>query len=171
MENIDNIYKIMILYMLDNIKYPLSNSQITNFMLLKDYTTYFPVQQALMDLESSALIIAETSYNRTRYSITTEGRETLNFFENKINDSVKEDILNYFSEHEFEIKEENFVYADYYKASGGGYGVVCRTGRRDKPAMEIKLTVANKEQAQVICKNWKKQSNEVFALLMDNLLI
>ena len=39
-------YKLIVLYMLDQVDFPLTNTQISNFMLNKDYTTYFTVQQA-----------------------------------------------------------------------------------------------------------------------------
>ena len=35
------LYKLMVLYMLSKVNFPLSNSQIADFMLDKQYTTYF----------------------------------------------------------------------------------------------------------------------------------
>ena len=34
------LYKLMILYMLKQVKFPLSNAQISEFFLDKEYTTY-----------------------------------------------------------------------------------------------------------------------------------
>ena len=39
------LYRLMILYMLDKVDFPLTNTQITNFIQEKDYTDYFTVQQ------------------------------------------------------------------------------------------------------------------------------
>ena len=41
------LYKLMILYMLDHVNFPLTNSQLTDFFLDHEYTTYFTLQQAL----------------------------------------------------------------------------------------------------------------------------
>ena len=41
------LYKLMILYMLKQVKFPLTNSNISDFFVSKEYTTYFIVQQAL----------------------------------------------------------------------------------------------------------------------------
>ena len=41
------IYKLTILYMLDKAGFPLSNTQISNFFLEKEYTDYFRVQELL----------------------------------------------------------------------------------------------------------------------------
>lgn len=41
------LYKLMVLYMLSKVNFPLSNSQIADFMLDKQYTTYFTLQEVL----------------------------------------------------------------------------------------------------------------------------
>ena len=43
-----SLYKLIILKMLEQVEYPLTNSQITEFILDKEYTNYFTVQQAPM---------------------------------------------------------------------------------------------------------------------------
>ena len=37
----ETLYKLMILYMLNKVNFPLTNSQLTQFFLDKEYTTYF----------------------------------------------------------------------------------------------------------------------------------
>ena len=39
------LYKLMVLYMLDKVNFPLSNSQIADFMLDRQYTNYFTLQE------------------------------------------------------------------------------------------------------------------------------
>lgn len=55
-EKSSTLYKMIILYMLEKVSFPLSNSQITNFFLDREYTTYFHVQQTIHDLMESNLI-------------------------------------------------------------------------------------------------------------------
>ena len=40
------LYKLIILYMLDRVDFPLTNSQISSFLLDRGYTNYFTLQQA-----------------------------------------------------------------------------------------------------------------------------
>lgn len=170
MTELDTMYRVMILYMLDKLEYPLTNTQITNFILEKDYTNYFTVQQTISDLLSSELITAESTHNNTRYRITEEGRETLRFFSDKISSAIKKDISDYFEEHHFELKEETSVYADYFKAPGSGYQVRCQIKNLEDTVLDLTLHVSNREQAQAVCDNWSKQKDEIYELLMDNLL-
>ena len=39
------LYKLMVLYMLNKVDFPLTNSQISEFILDKGYTNYFTLQQ------------------------------------------------------------------------------------------------------------------------------
>ena len=43
------LYKLMNLYMLKQVNFPLTNAQLSNFFLEREYTTYFTLQQALKD--------------------------------------------------------------------------------------------------------------------------
>ena len=57
------LYKLMNLYMLKQVNFPLTNAQLTEFFLQHEYTSYFTLQQALNDLQESGLIRAESSHN------------------------------------------------------------------------------------------------------------
>lgn len=50
------LYKLIILYMLEKVDFPLTNAQISGFVLDKGYTTYFHLQQAISELIDSELI-------------------------------------------------------------------------------------------------------------------
>ena len=82
------LYKLMNLYMLKQVNFPLTNAQLSNFFLEREYTTYFTLQQALNELLEAGLIKMETLHNSTRYEITKEGEETLDFFGKKINKTL-----------------------------------------------------------------------------------
>ena len=164
------LYRLIILFMLDKVEYPLTNTQITNFILEKDYTTYFTVQQTFADLLSSDLITAESTHNNTRYRITAEGKQALHFFGDKITDAIKKDILTFFEEHHYDLKQETSVFADYFKATGNGYSVRCQIKETDQTVIDLTLSVSTKEQAQAVCSNWQNQSEQVYATLMDLLI-
>ena len=61
MTELDTMYRVMILYMLNLVEYPLTNTQITNFVLEKEYTNYFTVQEAITGLLQTDLITAEST--------------------------------------------------------------------------------------------------------------
>ena len=98
------LYKLIILYMLNKVDFPLTNSQISEFILDEGYTTYFKLQQALAELAESGFIREESTHSRTFYHLTEEGRETLHFFKNDISTAIQEDIDSFLKEKNYELK-------------------------------------------------------------------
>ena len=78
------LYKLIVLYMLDKVDFPLTTSQISEFILEKEYTTYFKLQETLAEMEHSGLLRVETTHNRTLYHLTDNGLDTIQYFKNKI---------------------------------------------------------------------------------------
>ena len=83
------LYKLIVLYMLNRVDFPLTKAQITDFILEKEYTTYMNLQSVLAQLRDSNMIMERTIRNRTQLLITEEGKTTLGFFENRISPEIK----------------------------------------------------------------------------------
>ena len=112
------LYKLIILYMLQKVDFPLSNAQISGFILDKGYTNYFHLQQAISELIESGLVRSETVRNASYLKITDSGNQTLEYFGEEVSDEIKKDIEKFFLENSMELKEERSAMADYYKRAG-----------------------------------------------------
>ena len=162
--------KKRVLNMLDKVDFPLTNTQISDFFLEQEYTDYFRVQQVLNDLADSGLIRTESTHSNTQYYITAAGRETLGFFRDKLTDAIEHDTIAYFEKNKMALRTVNSIIADYYKTPNQDYAVRCQFRVHDTNLIDLTLTVKNKEQAEAICNNWKKQNEDVYAYLMDILM-
>lgn len=111
------IYKLTILYMLDKAGFPLSNTQISNFFLEKEYTDYFRVQEVIGDLVNADLINFKSTHSNTQYTLTAAGKETLGFFKDKITDGIESDVKSFFTDNKLEFRQENSILADYYRTT------------------------------------------------------
>ena len=98
------LYKLIILYMLNKVDFPLSTSQISEFVLDKGYTSYFRLQETLAELAASGLIRTETTHNRTLYHLTENGAETIHYFSNKISTEIRRDIDDFLKEKKYDLK-------------------------------------------------------------------
>ncbi|MCI8300384.1 MAG: DUF4364 family protein [Lachnospiraceae bacterium] len=163
-------YKLIVLYMLDHVDFPLTNTQISNFVLEKEYTTYFTIQQAISELISAELVRTESTHNNTHYYITPAGRETLSYFPDKISPAIKSDVLSYFAENNMELRQEISVIADYYKTTGQEFAARCQIKEKEYSLIDLTIAVKTREQAEAVCANWQKQNEEVYAYLMDLLM-
>lgn len=164
------LYKLIVLYMLDKVKFPLTEAQITDFILGKEYTTYFSLRQAISELIDADLMKVETFRNSSHYHITEEGRSTLEYFGNKISSSIVEDIDEYLVTNQYSLLDEVSTTADYYKTTNNDYAVECKVREKNSDLISLLLTVPTKEQANAICNNWKIENQEIYSYLMDKLM-
>ena len=120
--------------------------------------------------EISACLVGSEMCIRDRYYITAAGRETLGFFRDKLTDAIEHDTIAYFEKNKMALRTVNSIIADYYKTPNQDYAVRCQFRVHDTNLIDLTLTVKNKEQAEAICNNWKKQNEDVYAYLMDILI-
>ena len=120
-----SLYKLIVLYMLKKVNFPLTNAQISDFILGQEYTSYFHLQQVLTEMVESSLIQTEAIRNATYYRMTENGAQTLEFFEKEISPEIKRDITNYLVTHSYEMRNESSTLADYYRTSNQDFAVHC----------------------------------------------
>lgn len=163
------LYKLIVLYMLNRVSFPITPAQISEFILEKEYTNYLTLQQVIGELSEANMIHSQTTNNRTLLTITQEGRETLSFFENRISDTIKEEILMYFRDKEFDLLDEVSVQSNYYKSTSGDYEAHLVAKERGANLIELKLSVPNKETATTICDNWQSKSQDIYQYIIKQL--
>lgn len=163
------LYKLIVLYMLDRVSFPLTTAQVSDFILEKEYTNFLTLQQVISELTDAGMISTQSIRNRTHLAITEEGRETLSFFQNRINDAIKNDIKIYFRENELALRNEVSVLGDYYKSTSGEYEALLIAKDRGNKLVEITLSVPSEEMAATICDNWQNKNQEIYMYLTKEL--
>ena len=162
------LYKLIILYMLDRVEFPLTVSQISQFILDFNSTAFFDLQIALNEMVESDFIKPRTERNHTLYEITEQGEEAVERFEFKIDDSIKMDILNYLRDQKIELRNESAISSDYYP-SGKEYIAQCSIKEKNQTLLEIKISVPTQEQAIHICDSWKDKNEEIYQYLITEI--
>ena len=150
------LYKLIILYMLDKVDFPLTNSQISEFVLDKGYTDYFKLQQALSELADGGLILKESTHNRTLFHLTEDGKGTIHLFRDKISKPIQDDIDHFLQTKQYDLKNE--------------VSVRCQVFENHEPLIDLTLSVPTEKEAAAIALNWQKKNQVVYAWLMSQLL-
>jgi DNA-binding PadR family transcriptional regulator len=163
------LYKLIVLYMLDKVNFPLTNERISDFILGMDYTDYFTLQQVISELSETGLVYMTTIRNTSHYEITTQGKETLGLFENKISSSIKEEIQKFLQENRYELRNEVNTTADYYKSTIDEYIIRCQVKEGNTNLIELNIAVPTAKQAERMCANWKENSQNIYAYIMKTL--
>lgn len=115
--------KILVLYMLNRVSFPLTQAQIYDFMLERNYVNFMNLQRAITELVDTGFVTARSRHNRTYLTITAEGRETLDFFKSRIDSSIRKDIDDFLGANQFKLRNETSVSTDYRKVLSGDYEV------------------------------------------------
>ena len=163
------LYKLMILYMLNKVDFPLTNSQISEFFLENEYTNYFSLQESINELCENNYVFSDTVRNTSYYHLTSEGRESLKFFENKIPNAIIDDMDTFLITNKYELRNEVGTVSDYYRVNDGDYIVHCQVNEDASTLIEINLTVPNKESAAKMCAKWKDASQEIYEMVITKL--
>lgn len=164
------LYKLIVLYMLNKLDFPLTNGQISEFILDKGYTTYFTLQQAISEMVEAGFIREESTHNRTLYHLTEEGTNTIHYFKNNISPAIQEDINNFFAEKHYDLKNEVSVKADFYPNHHSEYSVRCQIIENGAPMIDLTISVPTEEEAETVANNWNQKNQEIYAQIMANLL-
>lgn len=163
------LYKLIVLYMLNRVSFPLTTAQLSDFILEQEYTSFLTLQQVINELIDTDMISAQTIRNRTHLAITDEGKETLHFFENRISDAIKADVNEYLHRNEFTLRNEVSVMGDYYKSTSGEYEARLIAKDRGITLIDITLSVPVEEMAASICDNWQKKNQTIYKYLIEQL--
>lgn len=163
------LYKLIVLYMLNKVSFPLTNAQISEFIIEKEYTNYFTLQQVLSELLETGLARVKTTGSTSSYHITEQGAETLGFFSNRISEPIRQEIDSYLEEHKYELRSEAGILSDYYKSTSGNYIVHCQLKEDAEPLIELNLSVPDQKIAEHMCMKWKTLSEDIYAYIIGEL--
>lgn len=155
--------------MLERVDFPITKAQISDFILGKEYTNFLTLGQVIGELTDAGLITAQSIRNRTHLAITNEGKETLQFFENQINNSIKADIDAFFRENEIHLRNEVSILSDYYKSTSGEFEAHLVAKEKGVNLIDITISVPSEETASSICDNWQKKNQEIYQYLIGQL--
>ncbi len=161
--------KLILLYIIDKIKIMVSNLQITKLILENKYMNYFLLQQYLNELCEANFLNVEIKDNKTFYTISTSGKQTLAYFTSHIPVSIKTHIDNTIGTIRKNIRNETLITADYTPESENEYIVNCKVNEDNFSLIDLKITVGTKNDARLICENWKKNSQQIYSEIIESL--
>ena len=128
------------------------------------------LQETLNELLDAALVKKETMRTSSRYEITEEGEETLEFFGKNISPAIVSDMDEYLKQNRFRMRNEVGLISDFYKSTNQDYIVHCEVREGKAVLVNLDISVPDKEQAEIMCNHWKDRSQEIYAYVMKSLM-
>ncbi len=168
--NIESIEsKLIVLYILDKLDLPLEKPQISNIVLENNFLNYFTLQQCLLEIENSDLVIIEGETNPL-WRISSQGRNAVSFLSDFLTVRVKKTIDRYVQTNKLTIKKESEVKTSYKRLNEDEYIVTLKALENGMELINLELNVVSGSQAQQICDNWKKNAEQVYGMIIGSLL-
>jgi len=155
--------KLLLLYLIDKMDLPMSRSQITDYIIPTEYMDYYTLQQTLAEMVEGGYLDGTKDNNTTRYSITDDGMQMLEYFEKHIPPSVRGRINQYVKENRGEIKKSFENTATFFpNEEGDEFLVKCGVYEESRVLMELSISVDTREQARIIQNNWKTNAKTLY---------
>ena len=168
--------KLLLLYLINRMEFPMSRAQVTDFVREADFMDYYTLQQTLADMvESGHLDATEENAldnSTTRYAVTGEGQTTLEYFEKHIAWSKREAIDRYITENRGKIKKDYENTATYFpNVENDEFRVKCGVYEDERALLELFVSVDTREQAKLIQSNWRANASVLYQRIIEALTL
>ena len=162
--------KLMVLFMLEGVDYPVATSTVYDFFLGKEYTGYFMLNELINCLTTDEFIETSKTHGTTFLTITDKGRETMQMLQEHVYRGIKEEISDFMTQNTLDSVNRAAVFTNYFRVGVGDY--VAEVVAREKycDLISIKLNVPTEESAQLACDNWRDASADIYSYVTKRLL-
>ena len=159
--------KILILFVMSRVTYPVSTGEIYELCYQDDCLSYFDVCTAIPEMvKSGHLKEVETD----KYEVTEKGRADGSLTEDSIAFTVKQRAENAVAKYNRQIRRSSFVKTQVIPRESGDYSVIMALDDEVGNLMTLELVAPDQRQAVRLSKLFEKKAEMVYNLTMAELL-
>ena len=159
--------KLLLLYLVDKMDLPLSRGHITQFVGEGNYMNLLILQQSLAELVEKGYLDQTEDNHNTLYTITADGLQLLEYFEQHIPFSTRAQINKYVQENRKKVKKDFDITAAYFpNEDEDNYIVKCGVYEDERVLLELNVSGVTKEQARFIQNNWRSNVNKLYSEIL-----
>ncbi len=159
--------KILILFIMARVKYPVDIQQIYELCYQDDSLSYFDVCTAVPEMVASGHL---EKTEDEKYVITDKGREDGETTKNDIAYSVKQNAENAIDSFNRQVHRSSFVKTRIEAHENGEYSVIMCLSDAMGTLMTMELTAPDRRQALRLSRLFEKKAEAVYNLTMAELL-
>lgn len=161
--------KLLVLYVMESLKQPITNTQLTEIILENNFINYFTLQQYISELVSSEFLKYELVNDKNLIQITEKGLKTLSFFSDRISAIKKKIIDDYLLSMIDSIKKELTIHSDYTLGKDDTFIVNLKALENDNLLINLDVSVPSKKQALDLCNKWNENPSDIYNKIMLSL--
>ena len=167
-----SVNKLIVLFVFDKMESALSQRTIIEMCTSgNNWLNYMDCIELLPRLLDDGFLIRISSPDEEPlYTITSDGRESLNNFYINIPKSIRDEISTFIKKNGGKLRNRQECKADYYQNVDGTYTVYLKILAPVQPMVELKFVVPDKKTAQNIYKSWESKASELYSAIYDTLV-
>lgn len=154
------VIQLIILFALNEAERPIKRVQLDKLVLENCMINFVDYSIAIENLEELEYI--HEVEEEALYRITEDGMQTLGYFKDKIPGFVRESIKETVAPMFLEERKKNSVRAELLPCNEIEFMSKCGIFEGEKPLMNLELYAGTREEAEKICKAFKKNSDMIY---------
>ncbi len=159
--------KLIILFIAQNFKRPVTISDVTDIVLSKGYAEYFESAQCFSELEESELIIPAS--RKGTFIVTEKGHSTTKLLLKELPFTVRESLIEAIKAVKRKENEARSLTSEYKENKSGSYDVFCEITESDFPLLSMSVTFPTQDDARRATAKFKKNAETIYAEIIKNL--
>jgi hypothetical protein len=166
------VNKLIVLFVFDKMESALSARTIVEMCTAgNNWLNYMDCMELIPRLlEDGFICRATSSEEEPLYTITSDGRESLNNFYINIPKSIREEISAFVKNNSGNLRTKQECKADYFQNKDGTYTVYLKIIAPIQPMLELKFVIPDKKTAQNIYKSWASKASDLYSAIYETLV-
>ncbi len=166
------VNKLIVLFVFDKMETALSDRTVVEMCTVGNtWLNYMDCVDLLPRLVDDGFLCRLPSFeDEVLYTITSDGRETLNNFYIIIPKSIRNEITAFVKKNSGQLRNRQECKSDYYQNVDGTYTVYLKILAPVQPMLELKFVVTDKKTAQNIYKNWECKASDLYSAIYETLV-
>ena len=159
--------KLILLYILEKFGMPITGMYLTDLVLEPGLINYISCLTALSELIETDLVnIIPDNDGIPMYSINKKGSDVLHSLKHVIPAGMLARYQEYIETEKDNIRKQLEVNASFFTDAAGDYYVRCFVRNNGTYIIDIKIPVANKSEADLICRNWRQNTANIYTNIL-----
>ncbi len=167
-----SVNKLIVLFVFDKMETALSERTVVETCTTANsWLNYMDCMDILPRLvDDGFLCRLPSSEEDILYTLTSDGRESLNNFYITIPKSIRDEITSFIKKNSGKLRNRQECKSDYYQNVDGTYTVFLKILSPGQPMLELKFVVPDKKTAQNIYKNWECKASDLYSAIYETLV-
>ena len=159
--------KVLILFVAARANYPMTNQEIYELCYQDECLSYFDVCTAIPEMVASGHL---QQVEEERYQITEKGKADGTITEDSIAYTVRQRAENAVARFNRQLRRNSFVKTQIIPRDGGDHSVIMVLDDEIGNLMTLELVAPDQRQAVRLSKLFEKKAENVYSLIMTELL-